>query len=498
MPLIDHHITRDINLITLEKLYCDKSPLQLSEQVRTEVEHCRRFLDNVLANNKGLIYGINTGFGSLCDVRISDDETSQLQINLVRSHACGTGAEIPQHIVRWIMLLKILNLAKAKSGIQPATLDLMIALYNAKVYPIIYEQGSLGASGDLAPLAHLSLMLLSEGQVNYMGKRQAASEVFRLLGLEPVDLQAKEGLALLNGTQFSTAFGVWTCLQAQKLNRIANMTGALSADAFFCRQEPFHPSLHKIRIHQGQIDTAAIILQWLKDSPIAEIAKQQVQDPYSFRCMPQVHGASADAIQYVSDVMEREVNAVTDNPNVFPEEELILSGGNFHAQPIALPMDYLALGISELGNISERRLYQLIGGQRQLPPFLTRHSGLHSGMMIAQYTAASIVSQNKQLCSPASIDSIVSCNGQEDHVSMAANGATRLYKMVENAFQILAIEWMAAAQALEFRRPLKTAPPLETLLEDYRKLVPMLEEDRPLYEDMQNTANWLKELEPEF
>ncbi len=496
MHTISSQSIKSVHWDELYTIYASQKGITLSPDLMNEVTDCRNYLESKLQGNTNLIYGINTGFGSLCDVRISDHETGALQENLVRSHACGTGPEIDPEITRWIFLLKIINLAKAHSGIHPDTLQLMVNLYNAGVMPVIYEQGSLGASGDLAPLAHLSLMLIGEGEVQYRGKRQKASAVLSGLGLSPLKLKAKEGLALLNGTQFSTAFGVWSCRHAENMLQWANLTGALSLDAFRCRMEPFHPSLHRIRIHQGQQETAGHIRQILKDSPMAAMEKEQVQDPYSFRCIPQVHGASADAIRYVTGVMEREVNAVTDNPNVFPDEDLILSGGNFHAQPIALALDYLALAISELGNISERRLYQIIGGSRGLPPFLTKHSGLHSGMMIAQYTAASIVSQNKQLCSPASVDSIVSCNGQEDHVSMAANAGTRLVKLVNNTYQILAIEWMAAAQAMEFRRPQRTSGLLENKLDNYRQHVAPLAEDRPLYTDMQTTLAWMRHHQP--
>ena len=367
-------------------------------------------------------------------------------------------------------------------------------LYNAEAYPVVYQQGSLGASGDLAPLAHLSLPLVGLGELRYGSTRLSARGVYKILEQKPITLKAKEGLALLNGTEFSTAYGVWAVLQSERLLQQANNNVALGIDAFNCRLSPFQEPLHQIRPHRGQIETAQYILSVLADSELAYKDKVSVQDPYAFRCVPQVHGASADAIRYVSSIITTEISSVTDNPAIFPDENAILSGGNFHAQPIALVLDFLAIAISELGSISERRVYQLISGKRGLPDFLTPNPGLHSGLMIPQYVAASIVSQNKQYCTPASVDSIVSCNGQEDHVSMAANAATKLYKVIENVERLLAIEFMTAAQALEFRRPHRTSSQLEKILLQYRKVVPVLEKDRILSIDMQDTVTFLRTL----
>lgn len=466
--------------------------LVLSEKAIGLIREGRAFLDKKLKQDKGLYYGINTGFGALCDVRISPEQTQSLQERLLLSHACGVGGEVPLEVVRLMMILKVQSLAYGYSGVREQLVQRLVLFYNEGVFPVIYQLGSLGASGDLAPLAHLSLPLIGEGEVWYRGGKRPAAEVLRELGLEPLRLASKEGLALLNGTQFSLAYAVWCLMEAERLARLADCCAALSLDAFDCSLAPFHPVLHAIRPHEGQIRSAEAVRGWLEGSALMEKEKKHVQDPYAFRCVPQVHGASRGVFQHVREVVLTEVNAVTDNPNIFAREGLILSGGNFHAQPLALALDYLAIALSELGSISERRTYQLISGKRGLPDFLTSDPGLNSGLMIPQYTAASMASQNKQLCTPASVDSIVSSNLQEDHVSMAANAGTKAFQVVGNVERILAIEWMTAAQALEFRLPLTTSPRLKALLEDYRKYVPRLEEDRLLRTDMQATVTFLR------
>lgn len=476
----------------VEKIISEKLSLALSPESKNKIEACRTFLDNKMANHKGPIYGINTGFGSLCDTKISDNDLSKLQENLVMSHACGAGEEVPSELVKLMLLLKIQGLSYGKSAVQVKTVERLIDFYNHDILPVVYQQGSLGASGDLAPLAHLSLPLLGMGEVYYKGAKRAAKEVLIEMKWEAITLQSKEGLALLNGTQFMSAYGMWCILKAKKLSFWADVIGALSLDAFDGRTEPFKEHIHTIRPHKGQLETAKNMRALLKGSEIAGQKKVQVQDPYSFRCIPQVHGASKDAMNYVAAVFLTEINSVTDNPTVFPEEDEIISGGNFHGQPLAIALDMLCIAMSELGNISERRTYQLISGLRKLPAFLVSNPGLNSGFMIPQYTAASIVSQNKQLCSPASVDSIVSSNGQEDHVSMGANAATKTFKVVENVEKILAIELMNAAQALEFRRPLKSSAVLEKLHADYRKKVSALAEDRILYSDMEASIQFLK------
>lgn len=467
--------------------------LTISQENKDRIQHCRTYLDQKLSSSEQLFYGINTGFGSLCNIRISGDERLNLQENLVRSHACGTGEEVPEEIVKIMLLLKIKNMSQGYSGVRLELVEMLVRFYNEGIYPVVYQQGSLGASGDLAPLAHLSLPLIGEGEVNYKGKRRKAKKVLKKLGIKPLVLEAKEGLALLNGTQFSTSYACWCLLKAEDLLEIANLTAAASIDGFDCGLSPFDGRLHKIRPHKGQVTVAQRILELLQDSEIALAEKTNVQDPYAFRCVPQVHGASLDAILHTLSVVETEINSVTDNPNIFPDDDAILSGGNFHAQPIALVLDYLAIAMAELGSISERRVYQLISGQRGLPAFLTQNPGLNSGVMIMQYTAASIVSQSKQLCTPASVDSIVSCNGQEDHVSMAANAATKMYRVINNLERLLAIEFMIAMQALEYR-PLKSSELIEKINEEYRQFVPKLEEDRILSKDIHITIDYLRTL----
>ncbi len=491
------------HLISSEKLTIEKLrdiangdyKLQLSDESRDKIIACRTYLDDKLKNSEELFYGINTGFGSLCNVKISPDQIELLQENLVKSHACGTGAEVPQEIVKLMLVLKIQSLSYGNSGIDLSTVWRLIDFYNLGIYPVVYEQGSLGASGDLAPLAHLSLPLLGLGEVYYEGKKFSSAELLPHFKWSPLKLKSKEGLALLNGTQFMNAYAAHILIKANRLSKWSDAIAGVSLDTFDCRTEPFHPSIHKVRPHNGQIQTAKNILELLSGSEIASKKKEQVQDPYSFRCIPQVHGASKDAMEYVTSVISTEINSVTDNPNIFPEEDLIISGGNFHGQPLALSLDFLAIALAELGSISERRTYQLISGARGLPAFLVSNPGLNSGMMIPQYTAASLVSQNKQLCTPASVDSIVSSNGQEDHVSMGANAATKCLRVLHNLENILAIELLNAAQALEFRRPLKSSGKIEALIAEYRKKVSFNTADRVLHDDIISTSEFMADYE---
>ncbi|HYW95666.1 MAG TPA: histidine ammonia-lyase [Bacteroidales bacterium] len=469
--------------------------LELSETAAGRIKACREYLDKRLEGGEELLYGINTGFGSLCDRVISREDLGKLQKNLVKSHACGVGEEVPAEIVRLMLFLKAQSLSYGNSGVQLQTVERLIDLYNNDILPVVYQYGSLGASGDLAPLAHLSLPLLGLGEVYYKGVKRPAGEVLQETGLTAIDLKSKEGLALLNGTQFMSAYGVYLCLKIFKLSEFADIIGALSLDVFDGRIEPFHPLIQAIRPYEGQKITAERISRILEGSELMNGTKKYVQDPYSFRCIPQVHGASKDSINYVAYVFENEINSVTDNPTIFPEEDLIISAGNFHGQPLALALDNLAIAMSELGNISERRTYQLVSGNRDLPPFLVANPGLNSGFMIPQYTAASMVSHNKQLCTPSSVDSIESSQGQEDHVSMGANAAVKAYKVMENLERILAIELYNGAQALEFRKPVKTSPYLEKLISDYRKHVSFLENDEVMYTDINKTVEFLREKE---
>ncbi len=480
-----------MHLEQLQDIISQHKTLALSEEAKINIQKCRAYLDKKILTSTEPIYGINTGFGSLCNVVISNENLSQLQSNLVKSHACGTGDEVPKEIVKIMLFLKIQSLSYGHSGVQLQTVERLIDFYNNDILPVIYTQGSLGASGDLAPLAHLSLPLLGEGEVNFEGKKVHSSQVLKQFNWQPIVLQSKEGLALLNGTQFMSAYGSYILLKAMKFSYFADLIAAISLEGFDGRMEPFNELIHFIRPHKGQIVTAKRIKDLLEDSEIISQKKQHVQDPYSFRCIPQVHGASKDTIDYVKKVFKTEINSVTDNPNIFIESDVIISGGNFHGQPLALALDFLAIALSELGSISERRTYQLISGQRGLPAFLVDNPGLNSGFMIPQYTAASIASQNKQLATPASIDSIVSSNGQEDHVSMGANAATKCLKIMENLERILAIELMNASQAIEFRRPLQSSDFIELFLKSYRVEVPFVKEDRILHYDIENSVAFL-------
>ncbi|MGM9822162.1 MAG: histidine ammonia-lyase [Muribaculaceae bacterium] len=467
--------------------------LELSDDARRRISHCREYLDNKMKNQTEPIYGITTGFGSLCNISIGADQLRQLQKNLVMSHSCGVGERVPTEIVRLMLLLKAQSLSYGNSGVQIETVQRLLDFFNNGVTPVVYQQGSLGASGDLAPLANMSLPLIGLGEVEYQGQVHPADEILRKFGWEPVELMSKEGLALLNGTQFMSAYGVWSLINAKRLSALADKIGALSLDAFDGRIEPFCDPVNEVRNHAGQIETARRIRAWLKGSELIRKHKEHVQDPYSFRCIPQVHGAAKDTINYVWRVFEEEINAPTDNPTIFPDRDLIVSAGNFHGEPIALPMDFLAVALAELGNISERRIYKLIEGKRHLPSFLVANPGVNSGFMIPQYAAASIVSQSKGLCWPNSVDSIPSSQGQEDHVSMGSNSATKLYRVVKNTERVLAIELFNAAQALEFRRPLTTSPVLEKWHAEYRKVVPFIQQDTVMSPLIAATVKFIRE-----
>ena len=492
-----HYISdKKLTLRDLALIPSGNVTLELSNGAKEKIEQCRSYLDKKLRESNQPIYGINTGFGSLYNRHIPSHQLEKLQENLVKSHACGTGPEVPSEIVRLMLFLKVQSLSYGHSGVQLATAQRLVDMFNEDVLPVIFEMGSLGASGDLAPLAHMSLPLIGLGEVVFQGNKISGEAIHQKLQWNPLTLETKEGLALLNGTQFMGAYGVWCLLHAHKLLKLANWIGALSLDAFDGRIEPFLPSVSTIRPQKGQIETAHQIVQILQGSELIKQKKKHVQDPYSFRCIPQVHGASADTVDFVTNIFTIEVNSVTDNPNIFPEEDAIISAGNFHGQPLAVALDFLCIALSELGSISERRTYQLIAGARDLPNYLIANPGINSGLMIPQYTAASLVSQNKQLCTPASVDSIVSSNGQEDHVSMGANAATKAFRVVQNLYSILAIELITAAQAMMFRRPLKTSPALEDLLSNFREIVAFIEDDRVFFKDLRKAEQFLKNWEP--
>ena len=475
------------NLLAFDQL------VSITFDAHHRITECREYLDNKLGNDDELFYGINTGFGYLQNVKIDAAQLEELQSNLLKSHACGMGEEVPRDIVKLMIMLKIKSLSYGNSGVQIATVKRLMDMYNNDVLPVIYTQGSLGASGDLAPLSHLSLPLIGLGEVYYHGKKMPAAAAMTALSWEPIHLQSKEGLAMINGTQFMSAYGLHNLVQAERLLDWADMIAAISFDAFDCIAEPFHEKIHSIRAHKGQVHTAARLRQLLEGSEITAQEKAQIQDPYSFRCIPQVHGATRDTFDYVLSVFLKEINSVTDNPNIFPTDDLILSGGNFHGQPLALVLDFLAIAMSELANISERRTYQLISGQHNLPMFLVKQPGLHSGFMIPQYTAAGIVSENKQLCTPASVDSISSSNNQEDHVSMGANAATKCKRVIDNVEKVLAIELLTAVQALEFRRPAKSSPVIEAIVALFRSQVTFNEADRVLHDDIMKAIEFIKD-----
>jgi len=481
-----------LSLSVIEQIIEKQQTISLSEFAIQRIERCRTYLDHKMLDNEAAIYGINTGFGSLQNVKISDQNLTELQYNLLLSHACGTGQEVPKAIVKLMLLLKIQSLSYGHSAVALSTVQRLVDFYNHDILPVIYTQGSLGASGDLAPLAHLALPLIGEGEVWYKEEKINTKALYQKLNWQPLKLQSKEGLALINGTQFMSAYGVYCLLNAQKLSAWADVIAAISIDAFDCRIDPFLNLSHVIRPHKGQLATAANVKNILQGSELINRNGKQTQDPYSFRCVPQVHGASKDSINYIQSVFETEINSVTDNPNVFPDEDMIISAGNFHGQPLALTLDFLCLALAELGSISERRTFQLISGTRGLPPFLVKNAGLNSGLMIAQYTAASIASENKQLCTPASVDSIVSSNGQEDHVSMGANAATKCLRVCENIERILAIELLTAAQALDLRKPEKSSPQIEALVTEYRKFVTFNETDRILANDIKLSVHFMK------
>lgn len=492
--MMNYSIATDaIDVATLRSLAVSSNSLELSSKAFQKIEHCRNYLDNKLAASNQLFYGVNTGFGYLQNVAISNTQLAELQYNLLKSHACGLGDEVPDEIVKWMLFLKIQSLSQGYSGVQLQTVQRLIDFYNNDILPVIYTQGSLGASGDLSPLAHLSLPLIGMGEVTYKGQKYPAQEILDKFGWQPLELKSKEGIALINGTQFMTAYALHSLLKAENIFVLSDLIACISIDAFDCSIQPFHPNIHAIRPHKGQVDTAARIRTILSDSEIITQQKKSVQDPYSFRCIPQVHGASKDVANFFLKTMMQEINSVTDNPNIFPDDDLILSGGNFHGQPLALSFDLMCMAMAEIGNISERRTYQLLSGQRDLPLFLVKNPGLHNGLMIPQYTAAGIVSENKQLCTPSSVDSIVSSNGQEDHVSMGANAAVKCLRVLNNVERILAIELLTACQAIEFRRPLKSAPSVEKIVNTFRDVVAFNDSDRLLHDDMVKAVAFMKQ-----
>lgn len=487
-----HYITDQFySLERIKELIDSEEEIAISDICKERVTSCASYLAEKLASGNQIIYGINTGFGSLCNTVVSNEDLVALQVNLVRSHACGAGARIPDYITKRILLLKAIALCKGHSGVYIETIERILWLYNNNVLPVVFELGSLGASGDLAPLAHMSLALIGEGEVCYKGNVVETADVLKEFSLKPIQLHPKEGLALLNGTQFMAAYLSYCVSLGLDIFHRSNAIASISIDALMGLISPFKANVNALRKQPGQIEVAKFVYERLQNSPIMKEAKEHVQDPYSLRCIPQVHGASKDTLDFCKKTIENEINAVTDNPTIFPEQDEIISAGNFHGQPLALALDYLSIALSELGSISERRTYKLISGERGLPPFLVKNPGLHSGLMIAQYSCASMVSQNKQLCTPASVDTIDSSNGQEDHVSMGANAATKCFRVLNNVKTILGIEMLCASQAMEFRRPLRSSVVNETLINSYRKVVPVIDQDRILSYDIENSTLFL-------
>ena len=427
----------------------------------------------------------------MASTRISKSELGELQRRILLSHACGVGELVPEAIVRAMLLTKSMSLSKGHSGVALTTVERLLAMRNHGVLPVVPSQGSLGASGDLAPLAHLVLPLIGEGEVIFEGERMPSARALERLNWAPLDLGAKEGLALINGTQLMLSYGLLALRRAERLANWADALAAWSLEAWHGRSEPFDERIHRVRNASGAVIVSSNVRNWIAGSVQQMEQRTQVQDPYSFRCVPQVHGASRDSMEHVRSVLEAELNAVTDNPLIFPDDDLILSGGNFHGQPLALVLESLGLAVHEWASISERRIFKLMSGRNGLPPFLAANPGLNSGLMIPQYTAASLVSQNKQLTTPAAADTIDSSNGQEDHVSMGANGALKLWRILDNAEQVLAIECLAASTAMDLRGTAGMAPALAALQESLRKRVPFQSEDVWLAPVMAEVKAWM-------
>ena len=486
------NLTINNQLITLNELrraWLEPVIVDLGNEARRRIAESQELIDDVVAHGE-TIYGVNTGFGQLASVRISDDELALLQENLVRSHAVGVGIDLDDDIVRLIMLMKVIALAEGFSGVRLELVEALCALINNEIYPRIPSKGSVGASGDLAPLAHMAGALIGIGEVRVNGHLMPAAAALRQAGIEPVQLAPKEGLALLNGTQASTALALAGVFRTENVLSAALIAGAMSSDAIKGSDTPFDRRIQSVRGHGGQIAVAAVLRDLMQGSEIRASHEDcdRVQDPYSIRCQPQVMGACLDVLRHVCKVLETEANAVTDNPLVFAESKTVLSGGNFHAEPVALAADYLALAIAEIGALSERRIALLIDAHLSgLPAFLVAESGLNSGFMMAQVTAAALASENKSHAHPASVDSLPTSANQEDHVSMSTYAARRLHTMLDNVADIVAIELLAAAQGIEFRR-LKSSPAIEGVIAAMRKISPGYTEDRSLASDIRRIA----------
>ncbi|EGK14457.1 histidine ammonia-lyase [Kroppenstedtia eburnea] len=495
MPTLPSTISlngEELTLQEFEQVVRLGAPVSLSESAVEKMNRSRSTVESLVRDGR-TVYGITTGFGKFSDTLIDRSQSAELQINLIRSHACGAGEPLDEETVRGMMLLRANALAKGYSGIRPVTVETLIQLLNNHIHPVIPSQGSLGASGDLAPLAHMSLPLLGEGEVIRHGRRMDSATALEQAGISPVRLEAKEGLALINGTQMMASLTALSILDTHRLLLAADVIAAMTLEALSGIPHAFHPLLHAARGQQGQIETARRMRQLLSGSQrTTRPGEKRVQDAYSLRCIPQVHGASLDAYHYVQEVVVRELNAATDNPLLFPEEGEVISGGNFHGQPLALAADFLAIAVAELGSISERRTERLVNPQLSgLPAFLTRNGGLHSGYMILQYLAASLVSENKTLCHPASVDSIPSSANQEDHVSMGSIAARKLRAVIQNVTRTLAVEYLCAAQALEYGEG-RLGTGTEAAYRLIREQIPPLTDDRVGHPDVEEVAGLIR------
>ncbi len=483
-----------LTLHDLESVATTRRQVALAPDARALVARARAVVDSAVTRG-AVVYGVTTGFGNFADVVIPLDRIRELQLNLIRSHAAGVGDPLGETETRALMLLRANVLAKGMSGVRPQTLELLLAMLNAGIHPVIPSQGSVGASGDLAPLAHLALALVGESECVCQGRRQPSAHALRSAGLASVALEAKEGLALINGTQAMTAVAGLALTEAHRLTRMADVVGALTLDALTGTDVAFDPRIHAARPHPGQQASARNLKKLLAGSPLRESHRGcgKVQDAYSLRCMPQVHGACRDALAFAAGTVAIELNSATDNPMVFADSGELLSGGNFHGEPVAIAADVAAIGSAELGAISERRIERLVNpALSDLPAFLTREGGLQSGLMIAHVTAAALASENKVLCHPASVDSIPTSANKEDHVSMGVTAAHKATRVVANVRRILAIEVLAACQALEFRRPLATSPSLEAVHGQVRRAVAAYDRDRILAPDIEAVAEMVR------
>jgi histidine ammonia-lyase len=487
------NLTIDNQLVTLEVLrpaWQQPLTVSLGDNAKRRIAESNELIDDVVAGGEQ-VYGVNTGFGQLASVRISNDELAHLQANLVRSHAVGVGEDLDDEIVRLIMLMKVIALAEGFSGVRVELVEMLAEMINHNIYPRIPSRGSVGASGDLAPLAHMAGALIGEGEVRVNGSLMSAVDALAAVGLKPIELAPKEGLALLNGTQVSTALTLAAVFRTENLLAGVMVAGAMSSDAVKGSDTPFDKRIHNVRGHGGQIAVAGVLRELMQGSDIraSHTACDRVQDPYSIRCQPQVIGACLDVLKHVCTVLETEANAVTDNPLVFADSKSVLSGGNFHAEPVALAADYLALAIAEIGALSERRIALLIDSHMSgLPAFLVDDGGLNSGFMMAQVTAAALASENKSHAHPASVDSLPTSANQEDHVSMATFAGRRLHTMIDNVAYIIAIELLAAAQGIEFHRPQKSSAVIEEVIAELREISPRYEQDRSLSSDICRVA----------